>query len=808
SSPDGVMQRYSFQALFPDNAYAHESGGDPDFIPDLTYEQFTTFHSTYYHPSNSLIFFYGDDDPEERLRLLDEYLCQFDFREVASLIDLQAPFVEARQLVLPYSIDPEQSNGQAPKSQVQVNWVLPEFIDPELVMGLSILSYVLVSTQASPLSKTLIDSGLGEDVIGGGLSTSTRQMTFSVGMKGVAGEDTTKIEPLILDTLDRLAKEGFEPEMVEAALNTIEFSLRENNTGSFPRGLALLINALDTWLYDRDPLLALRYEAPLAAIKNRLATDETYLQSLLKTYLLNNQHRVTVTLEPDPGLAERKEAEEAARLSAAQAAKDEAELRAIMDNTFELRRLQETPDSPEALAALPMLTLADLDRESKTLPIEVSDAAGSRLLYHDLFTNGIAYLDVGFDLYTLPQDLLPFAVLFGKLLLSMGTESEDYVKLSQRIGRTTGGIGSNTFTSAVSNQQRDAAWLFLSGKATMEHTQDLLDILRDVLLNAKLDNQERFRQIVRRAKAGKESGLIPAGHAVVNSRLRSHFTTSDWESEQMGGLAQLFFLRDLEKALEEDWPSVLQQLEDTRQALINRNAMVINVTLDEENWQLLEPQLIPFIEALPAAEVIIQPRKPESLPRNEGLTIPAQVNYVGKGANLYELGYEFDGSISVISNFLRTTYLWEKIRIQGGAYGAFASFSRESGVFSYLSYRDPNFAGTLRSYDGTAEFLRNVDLSQDELTKSIIGVIGSIDAYQLPDAKGFTSMVRYLIGRTDDERQQYREQVLDTTVDDFRALADVLERVNTEGDVVVMGSPDTIHGANRPEPWLEVTPIL
>ena len=342
----------------------------------------------------------------------------------------------------------------------------------------------------------------------------------------------------------------------------------------------------------------------------------------------------------------------------------------------------------------------------------------------------------------------------------MGTESEDFVALSQRIGRKTGGIGSSTFLSAVRSRDTDTAWLFLSGKATMEQTEDLLAIVADVLLTANLDNRERFKQIVLQKKAGRESSLIPAGHSIVNARLKAHFSKSDWVSEQIGGLEQLFFLRRLVEEIENDWQGVLDKLELTRSYLINRNAMLINVTLDADNQQLLEPQLAGLVEALPSGALTYQEWTPSRLPDNEGLTIPAQVNYVGKGANLYDFGYELDGSVSVITNYLRTTWLWEKIRVQGGAYGAFSSFSQETGTFSYLSYRDPNFESTLASYDSTVDFLRNVEMSKDELTKNIIGAIGAIDAYQLPDAKGFTSMLRYLLGKSDEERQRYRDEVL------------------------------------------------
>jgi Zn-dependent M16 (insulinase) family peptidase len=311
-----------------------------------------------------------------------------------------------------------------------------------------------------------------------------------------------------------------------------------------------------------------------------------------------------------------------------------------------------------------------------------------------------------------------------------------------------------------------------------------------------------------RAKAGHEAGLIPGGHLVVNSRLRARFNKGDWASEQIGGLDNLFFLRELIEAMENDWPAVLAKLETIRLLLLNRNSMLLNVTVDADNWSMFQPQLERFLETLPADPVSYPGWSPTPLPPNEGLTIPAQVNYVAKGANLYELGYKAQGSISVITNYLRTTWLWEKVRVQGGAYGGFCVFRKQSGVFSYLSYRDPNLAGTLENYDGTAAFLRDLDLNVDELTKSIIGAIGNLDMYQLPDAKGFTSLQRYLLGVTDDERQQYRDEVLATNVADFRTFSDILDEVNRKGQVVVLGSAEAIARANEDQEWLQISQVM
>ena len=807
SSPDSLLYRTSQQALFPDTAYGVDSGGDPTAIPDLTYEAFKRFHTTYYHPSNAQIYFYGDDDPEARLRILDQVLSDFDAAVVDGEVALQAPFTAPRRVTETFSADANSDNSK--KSMVLMNWALPEITDRSLLMAISVLSYCLMSTQASPLRKALVDSGLGEDVIGGGFGAGLRQATFSAGLKGIRPEDAPQVEELILATLAKLAAEGFDPDMVEAAINSIEFVMRENNTGSFPRGLSLFMRSLRAWTYGRDPIEPLGYELPLAVVKSRLAADPMFLSKLIQTYVLDNRHQLSVLLNPDPDRSRRMETEEKERLAAVKAAMTPAQIEEVIEKTRLLKARQEAPDSPEDLAKLPMLKLRDLDTQNKPIPREVVEREQGRIVYHDLFTNGIVYLRVGFDLKSLPQELLPYSEFFGRAMLEMGTEREDYVKLSQRIGRKTGGIGYTTYVSPMLTNPGGATWLFLSGKSTMTQAPELLAIMLDMLQTVKLDNPQRFKQIVLKTKARLESSLIPGGHQYVGGRLRAAFSTAGWVEEQLDGVESLFFIRKLAEQVDSDWPGVLAQLEAVKRLLVDRSRLIADVTLDGDNWAIFRPQLEEFIGALPVGGSEPAQWTPGVLPAHEGLTMPAQVNYVGKGARLYDLGYTYDGSIHVITNFIRTGWLWDQIRAKGGAYGAFCSFGKQSGVLTFLSYRDPNLLGTLANYDATAQFLRSVEIDESELTKNIIGAISDIDGYQLPDAKGWSSLVRYLVGETDEARQQMRDQVLSTTAEDFREFADVLTAAAEQARVVVLGAGEAIEHANgQLSPPLQVTPLM
>jgi hypothetical protein len=807
SSPENLLALYSQQSLFPDTPYGFDSGGDPREIPSLTFEQFKSFHQTYYHPTNARIYFYGDDDIPARLAKAEEYLKDFDYRQIDTQVPLQPRFSQPLRITRPYPTGTDTTARH--KGMLTMNWLLVETAAVEMNLALTILEYLLLGMPASPLRKALIDSGLGEDIAGVGLDSDLRQIYLSTGLKGIDTNYADRVETLVLETLAGLARNGIDPLTIEAALNTVEFRLRENNPGQFPRGLLLMLRALTTWLYGGDPLATVAFEAPLSAVKNHLASNHRYFEQIIERFLLHNRHRTTLILKPDPNLSEQERAREQAALSAVRSSLSDAELDALIQNTRELHEKQAQPDSPEALATIPRLSLSDIEKQNRIIPLACSEYQHPPVLYHDLHTNGILYFDVGFDLRQVPQQYLPYVPLFGRALLEMGTEQEDFVTLVQRINRKTGGIRTSLFNSAAHDSRQSRSWLFLRGKALQSQIAELLAILAAVLSGVRLDNRERFRQMVLEEKAQHEQKLIPGGSQIVDMRLRAHFSEADWAEEQMKGVSYLFFLRALADAVDHDWPAVRARLEEIRQRLINARAMIANVTLDEKNWRACEARVQDFLAALPAKPLLETKWLPQLPAAQEALTIPAPVNYVGKGSHLYSHGYVYHGSAHVIVGYLRTTWLWDRVRVQGGAYGARCHFDRFSGVLTFTSYRDPNLQKTLEAFDGAADFLDSATISTDELTRAIIGAIAEIDQHMLPDAKGYTSLQRYLIGNTERLRQQMRDEVLSTTVEHFRAFGGVLQKAQKNGIVKVLGSEQAVAEALARRPgWLEVLKVL
>lgn len=806
SQPDNVLGRVSQQAIFPDNTYGVDSGGDPGVIPKLTFSEFQEFHKKFYHPSNARIWFYGDDDPSERLRLISAYLDEFEANEAAreSEVKVQKLFLEPKRVVEKY--DAGELGDLKKKHMVCVNWLLADTpLDMETELALGFLDHLMLGTPAAPLRKALLESGLGEALVGGGMDDDLLQPQFSVGLKNVAEEDITKTEGLILSKLRELVDEGFTPEAVEASMNTIEFSLRENNTGSFPRGLSLMLRSMGKWLYGKDPFEPLRFAKPLEALKARIAAEgaKAVFSPLLQKFFLDNPHKVTVLLQPDPEKGAIDESQEKEILRKLKESMTKEDLAELVRATEELRLKQETPDPPEALAAVPSLSLGDIPNEPIRVPLDVGEIQGTTVLRHDLFTNDVLYAELAFDMSSIDSKFLPLVPLFCQSVMEMGTKDMDFVQLNQLIGRKTGGISIFPSTSAKRGTKEPSSHMIVRGKAMASQVQELFDLMRILLQDVQFTDQQRFKQFVSQSKARMESALRGRGHSIAASRMDAKMNVAGWVSEQMGGLSYFDYLQTLEKQVDSDWSTVAEALDEIRSSFLSRKGALVNLTADNKLITTAESHVASILQALPNVGASKTATRSTCLePSNEGLVVPTQVNYVGKALNIYDTGYKLNGSAYVISKHIGNTWLWDRVRVSGGAYGGFCDFDTHSGVFSFLSYRDPNLLETLDIYDKTVDFLRGLELDNDSLTKAIIGTIGDVDSYQLPDAKGYTSMLRYLLGITEEERKQRREEIMSTRLSDFKEFADVLEAAKARSVIVVVASEDDIAAANKVKPGL------
>ena len=786
SSPDSRLGEETQHAMFPDMLYSLDSGGNPEVIPTLTYAEFRDFHARYYHPSNARFFFWGDDPEEKRLEIVAAACAGYEACPVDSAIPPQPPFAAPTRVTAPYAVQEEDA-----KALFTMSWLLGERSDVGLCLTLGMLDHILEGLPGSPLRRALISSGLGEDVTGVGLESELRQMYFSTGLRGIAVEDVTKAEALIIDTLRDLADGGIPDAAIEAAVNSVEFDLRENNAGSFPRGLVAMLQALSSWLYDGDPIEALAWEKPLADLKARLAAGERVFEDAIRRWLLDNPSRATVILVPDDGLARRLADEEKARVEAARAPMSPEERQAVCDITAALKAAQAAPDSPEALATVPNLRVGDMPRENRPIPREVTEEGAARYISHELPTNGIAYLNMYLPMPPIPAVLLPLLPLFARSLRDMGTAKHDFTELGALIAARTGGAGFSA--NALAHHDGSARmYLHVAGKALCDRLPALFDILREMMLEPLRDPDRFFaraREILLETKAGLEQGLVASGHGTVAQRIRSRYCRVSMIGEATSGVAYLRHVHAILDGIESKRNELLTGVEQLRSMVMRDRGAIVDCTADAAGIRAAFEGARALLAELPKGPASAGEQRYPLAPACPGefFSAATQVNYVGKGCNLFDLGWSYHGSAAVILRYLRMGYLWDTVRVQGGAYGASCSLVRGTGDFTCTSYRDPNVGHTLAAYDGIADYLAHIDLDHDELERAIVGAIGDFDTYMLPDARGARSLLRYMSGESDDELQRVREEALATTQADFREFADIMAEARDSGMVSVVG---------------------
>mmetsp|Transcript_45662 Transcript_45662/g.140731 ORF Transcript_45662/g.140731 Transcript_45662/m.140731 type:complete len:1065 (+) Transcript_45662:44-3238(+) len=820
SSPDQLHYRALKKALFRGHPiYAIDSGGDPRSIPTLTYDAFADFHRRYYHPSNAKIYVYGDEaelPTAERLALLESWLAEFGSSRGGG--DEQIPWQPAEpepyEVSEPYPVD--AAAAAAPTQFVTLGWLFPPSpLEPSKKLAWGVLNDLLLGKPSAALQQPLLASKLGSAVVGGGYGASLQQAAFSVGLKGVAPGDEAKgrVSALILETLDSIAESGFEQSAVEASMNTIEFRLRAASASPM-KGLSFMMGALSEWVYGRDPIEPLRFEEALASLKEDVARrGGAVFVELLRESVLENRHRCTLSLVPEPQLGGWLQAAEEQELSAVRERLSAGELKALEEETRALRAAQAARDDPADLAKLPTLSTSDLTASTKSIPIEVDEVAvagGGRatLLTHELPTDGLVYLNVGFDLARLPIDDVPYVPLLCRMMSELGTDTLDETAFSRTVSAQTGSLGVSTMTSAkprpggaAGSPDEAVAMLMLSGRAVADKAPQLFDLAADMLASTQLDNAERAVAMLKQSLARAEAAVVSSGNSYASAALAARFSLCGSVDEMLGGVSQLHTLRGALEQAQSDWPALLARLERMRSALLSADGAVVNLSADEQSLATTAAHVPRLLGRLPSAAAPSNGGWAWSaggvlVPSHEGLQVPTQVSYVAKALPIFQPGERICGSTSVVSRYLRTAYLWNTVRVQGGAYGCNLAFSRLDGRATFSSYRDPNLAATLEAYDGTGAYLRSNPLGPSELSKAIIGAVGELDAPQSVDARGVTSMVRHLLGVTEEERQIWRDEVLATTAADFVAFADRIDEVAARGSVAVVASESAIAEAN------------
>ncbi|MBK5240899.1 insulinase family protein [Clostridium sp.] len=785
SSPEGTLMRKIQESLFPDTSYGVESGGDPECIPDLSQEEFIEFHKKYYHPSNSYICLYGDGNIDKQLKFIsEEYLNNFDETFVDSAIMLQKPFNSMKEVVVDYPISSD--DDESGKTYLSMNFVSGDNIsNPELHLAFEILEYLLLESAAAPLKKVLVESELGKDVFGS-FDNSILQPVFSIVVKNSNESEKERFKEVVFDALKNIVKEGIDKKLIEACINITEFKLREADLGGFPKGLYYYITSMDSWLYDKDPTMHLEYESYLSKIKAALTTD--YFEKLIEKYLINNMHSSMVILNGKKGLAEKKSKELEEKLARYKESLSELEIQKIIKGTKALKERQTTPDSDEALETIPLLERSDIETVVEHLPIKEREEQGVKVLSHNIFTNKIAYINILFDAKKVDMELLPYVTLLSTMLGRVSTKDRNYADLSNEINIHTGGIHFATEVYGENeNYEKYSPKVVVKTKALTTSIPKLFDIVAEIISNTKFDEKKRLKELIQQLKSRQEMKIVDRGHGTAAGRLTSYFAPASAYIEKISGISFYKFIDEIERDFDNKAEEIIENLNKVSKLIFNVNNLLISVTGEEDIYTAFAsdlPKIVKVLqkEKLPDAEYDFMLSK-----NNEGLLTSSDVQYVAKGYNFIKKGYSYSGKMLVLKTIASLDYLWNKVRVQGGAYGCFANITR-TGNMVFVSYRDPGLKETLNAYDEIYNYIGGFKASEREMIKYIIGTISELDSPLTPSMKGERATGYYIRGITESQRQKEREEVLSTTEEDIKSFSTLLKDVTGENYYCVLGN--------------------
>jgi hypothetical protein len=800
SSPDSLMYKDIQENLYPDTVYALDSGGDPEVIPSLTYEQFRDFHRKYYSPTNARFFLYGDIPTTEHLAFLEEMLAGFERVEVDSSIQSQPLFNEPRRVDGTYPVDKDESLEC--KTMVNLAWMLAENKDFDTALGLEILSGLLVGSAASPLRKVLIDSNLGEDMSPtSGIESDLKQLLFCVGLRHAKNTDVTKIETLILDTLQDIVAKGFDRELIEGILHQVEFHGKEISRGSYPYGISLMGNVFQTWLYDGDPLIGLDFSRVIENIRKRWVDDPDMFQKMTKQWLLDNPHRLLAVMEPDPDFGDKNEQKWTDKMAAIKAGLSTDQLRAIDEQASRLKVFQSETDSPEASASLPKLELTDIPRAVETIAVKHACVESVPAMQHDLFTNGIAYVDLAFDIAHIPEDLQLYLPLLGKMMSGMGAAGLTYDEMAKRIALYMGGFGydlTTGFTVAA-----DDTWqkMIFSFKALYRNLPLAIQTVSDILCAGDLDQEARMRDLLAERKNNLQSSIVPSGHVFAKRAAGAGLTLPAYRDEQWHGRTQLRFVQTQSAQFQTSKNVLREKLQQLKTMIFTQSNLMINLTADEAGLKLAENHLAGLLQKLPKGAPAGRPQAPVLSPVRAGIAVPTQVSYVARAMKAPAYTDPSAAVLMLASREMSNSYLYKHIRVQGGAYGGMSSFDTSLGIFAFLSYRDPHIVETLQVFDDAQEFYSREELEADDMEKAIISTLGALDKPLDPSGRGYVSMIRHFAGATDSMRQTFRDQIFAATPGKVKdALAQFFEKASGDKAVAVYSAQEKLEEANKQLP--------
>lgn len=789
SSPDEVLETAIEAALFPDNTYSKNSGGNPDHIPELTYEAYLEFYHKYYHPCNSYIYLYGDMDVEERLDWMDRnYLSQFGPAEIDSSIEKQKPFDEIRYVETEYPItddDPEENN-----TYLSYNKVVADVLDRELYQAFSVLDYVLVSAPGAPVRQALIDAGIGQDVYGS-FEDGMLQPFFSIVAKNANKEEQERFVTIIEETLQELVKEGLNQDALLAGINSTEFRFREADYGQFPKGLLYGLQCMESWLFDdKKPFIHLECLDTLQFLREQMNTG--YFEKLIQKYLLDNTHGAVVTVVPKKGLNKVREDALAEKLVAYKATLSPEEIKKLVEQTHHLHQYQEEPSADEDLRKIPMLGRKDMRKEAMLFHNEEMKAGNIPVVMHEIATNGIDYMTLMFECGDIPQEDIPYLGLLKSVLGYVNTSNYEYADLANAINIYTGGISSGI--SVYPDLQKTGSVCVkyeVRIKVLENNLKDAMALVDEILTTSDLEDIKRLGEIIAQVKSRLQVNLSSSGNVVAAMRALSYQSRYAFYQDATLGIAYYKLIQKLDEQMKTNPKQVVDKLKALAAKVLVQNRLLVSFTGTKAAYEKAQPLFVQYFGRLPEGTQAGDMATIRLSKKNEGFTDASQIQYVARGGNFKNHGYTYRGTLKILKMILSYEYLWINIRVKGGAYGCMSSFLR-TGESYFVSYRDPNLGKTNEIYEKIPEFVKNFEPDERDMTKYIIGTFGSLDTPMNPEAKGSRSMSAYLQHIAYEDIQKERDDILNATPEDIRELADVIAAILEDDCFCVVGNENAI----------------
>ena len=789
SSPDEVLQTAIAQALFPDNTYSKNSGGDPDHIPELTYEHYLDFYHKYYHPSNSYIYLYGDVDVKERLEWMDRaYLSAYESMEIDSNIPMQKPFDAMKFVETTFPItddDPEENN-----TYLSYNMVIADVLDPTLYQAFTVLDYVLVSAPGAPVRQALIDAGIGQDVYGS-YENEMLQPFFSIVAKNANKGDKDRFVRIIEDTLQNLVENGLNKDSLLAGINSEEFRFREADFGQFPKGLLYGLQCMESWLFDdKKPFIHLECLDTFEYLRNQISTG--YFEDLIRKYLLENKHGAVVVVAPQKGLNSAKEAALEKKLAEKKAAMSAEKIENLIAQTKHLHAYQEEPSPEEDLKKIPMLKREDMRKEAMPFDNREDTIGQIPVVHHDIASNGIDYVTLMFECNDIPQEDIAYLGVLRAVLGYVNTKHYSYAGLFNAINIYTGGISCGVSVYPKVNERDLVSVKFEVRIRVLEkNLEEAMKLVDEIVRTSDITDVKRLTELIAQVKSRLQVSLSSSGHTVAAMRALSYQSRYAFYQDATLGIEYYQHVVKLDEQIRTNPEGVVKKLQEMIGKVLVRKRLMVSFTADQKAFEAAKPVMETYLNRIAQGDVAGEQTKLELSRKNEGFTDASQIQYVARGGNFRDHGFTYRGSLKILKLIMSYEYLWINIRVKGGAYGCMSSFLR-TGESYFVSYRDPNLGKTIDIYEHIPDYLRSFTADERDMTKYVIGTFGSLDTPMNPEAKGSRSMSAYLQELPFEQIQRERDEILHATPEDIRNLADLIAAVLEDDSLCVIGNENAI----------------